>query len=117
MTEAVAAGQESGREAVRGGEDHLNRAGGRQVWAKPGPRLGGEDIERTDRDRSDRQQVFLEDNKADMASGGSIDAIPAEELFDRECVVRRIGLTQILGERPEAARVPPTPTSDQGDAE
>ena len=117
MTEAVAAGQIGRREAVRGGEGHLDGAGGRQVRAEARAGLPIESGERAHRDRGDRQLVLLEDDEADAAAGGGIDTIPAEELLHRDGVMRLVGLTEIVGEGAETARIPPAPGGDQRDAE
>ena len=61
--------------------------------------------------------MFLKDDETDASAGGGVDAIPAEELFYRERIVRLIGLTEIFGEGAEAARVPPAPGGDQRNAE
>lgn len=117
MTEAVAAGQISGGEAVRGGESHLDRAGRGEVRAEGRSGLSIEGVERARRDRGDRKFVFLQDDEADAAAGGRVDAVPAEELFHRDRVMRLVGLTQIVGEGAEAARIPPAPGGDQREAQ
>ena len=50
MTEAISAGQIGRREAVRGGEGHLDGAVGRQVRAEARARLPVESSERAHRD-------------------------------------------------------------------
>ena len=117
MTEAISAGQIGRREAVRGGEGHLDGAGGRQVRAEARARLPVESSERAHRDRGDWELILLKDDEADTAAGGGIDAIPAEELLHREGVMRLVGLTEIIGEGTETARIPPAPSGDQRDAE
>ena len=116
MTEAVSAGQIGRREAVRGGEGHLDGAGGRQVRAEARAGLPVESGERAHRDRGDRELILLEDDETDTAAGGGIDAVPAEELLYRDGVMRLVGLTEIIGEGTETARIPPSPNGDQRDA-
>jgi len=117
VAKTVTAGQVSGREAVRRGEGHLDGAGRRQVRAETGTWLAVDERERTDGDGGHREFVFLKDDETDASAGGGVDAIPAEELFYRERIVRLIGLTEIVGEGAEAARVPPAPGGEQRDAE
>ena len=117
MAKAVAAGQIGGRKAVRGGEGHLNGAVGRQIRAEPRSGLPIESRERAGGDRGDWQFVLLQDDKADAAAGIGVDAVPAEELLHRDCVMRLVGLTEIVGEGAETARIPPAPSGDQRDAE
>jgi len=112
MTKAVAAGQIGGREAVRGREGDLDGPGRREIRTKARARLPIESGERTDRDRLYRQLVFLQDDEADAAASGGVDAIPTEELLHRDRVVRLVGLTKICGERAETVRIPPAPGGD-----
>ncbi len=114
---AITAGQVGGGKTVRRGEGHLDGAGGRQVRAEAQTGLPIESGERAHRDRGDRQLMFLEDDKANAAAGGSIDAIPAEELLHRNCVMRLVSLTKIGREDAETARIPPAPGGDHCDAE
>jgi hypothetical protein len=117
MTETVAAGQVGGRKAVRGGEGDFDGPGGRQVRAKTRAGLPVESGERAHRDRSDRKLVLLQDDEADTAAGGGVDAVPAEELLHRDRVVRLVGQTKIVGQGAETARIPPAPDGDQRGAE
>jgi len=117
VAKAVAAGQIGRREAIRGGEGHLDGAGGRQVWAEAWAGLPIESGERTHRDRLHREIMLLEDDETDTTAGGGIDAIPAEELFHRDDVMRLVGLTEIIGKGTETVRIPPAPSDDQRDAE
>ncbi len=116
MAKTVAAGQIGGGEAVCGGEGHLDGAGGRQVGAETRADLPIKGGERADRDRVDRQNMLLEDDEADAAARGGVDAVPAEELFHRTRVMRLVSLTEIVGEGAQAARIPPAPGGDQRDA-
>lgn len=116
MAKAVAAGQIGGRKAVRGGEGHLDGAVGRQIRAEPRSGLPIESRERAGGDRGDRQFVLLQDDKADATAGGGVDAVPAEELLHGDGVMRLVGLTEIIGEGAETARIPPAPSGDQRDA-
>ena len=117
MAEAISACQVGGGQAIRGGEGHLNGAGGRQVRAEARAGLPIESGERAHRDRGDRQLMLLKDDEADAATGGGVDAVPAEELLHRDRVMRLVGLTEIVGEGAEAARIPPAPGGDQRGAE
>ncbi len=117
MAKAVAAGQIRGRKAVRGGEGHLDGAGGRQIRAEPRSSLPIESGERARGDQGDRQFVLLQDDETDTAAGGGVDAVPAEELFHRERVMRLVSLPEFVGEGAETARIPPAPSGDQRDTE
>lgn len=112
MTKAVAAGQIGGREAVRGREGDLDGPGRREIRTKARARLPIESGERTDRDRLHREIMLLEDDETDTTAGGGIDAIPAEELFHRDDVMRLVGLTEIIGKGTETVRIPPAPSGD-----
>ena len=41
--------------------------------------------------------MLLQDDEADAAAGSGIDAVPAEELFHGDRVMRLVGLTEIIG--------------------
>ena len=58
----------------------------------------------------------MEDDETDTPAGGGIDAVPAEELLHRDGVMCLVGLTEIIGEGTETARIPPAPNGDQRDA-
>lgn len=117
MAKAVAAGQIGCREAICGGEGHLDGARRRQVRAEARADLPIESGERAHRDRGDWQLVLLEDDETDTTAGGGVDAVPAEELFHRERVMRLVSLPEFVGKGAETARIPPAPGGDQRDAE
>ena len=61
--------------------------------------------------------MLLQDDETDTAAGGRVDTVPAEELLHGDCVVRLVGLTEIVGQGAEAPCIPPAPSGDQRDAE
>jgi len=61
--------------------------------------------------------MLLQDDETDAAAGSSVDAVPAEELFHGDRVMRLVGLTEIVGQGAETARIPPAPGGDQRGAE
>ena len=61
--------------------------------------------------------MLLQDDEADATAGGGVDAVPAEELLHRDRVMRLVGLTEIVSEGAETARIPPAPSGDQRDTE
>ena len=109
MAKPVAASQVGGRKAVRGGEGDFDRASGRQVRAETWADLPIKSGERADRDRGDRQLMLLQDDEADAAAGSGIDAVPAEELFHGDRIMRLVGLTEIIGQGAKTPRIPPAP--------
>jgi hypothetical protein len=49
--------------------------------------------------------------------GGGVDTVPAKELLHGDRVMRLVGLTEIVGQGAETARIPPAPGGDQRGAE
>jgi len=61
--------------------------------------------------------VLLQDDETDAPAGGGVDTVPAEELLHGDRVMRLIGLTEIVSEGAETARIPPAPGGNQRSAE
>jgi len=61
--------------------------------------------------------VLLQDDETDAPAGGGVDTVPAEELLHGDRVMRLVGLTEIVSEGAETARIPPAPGGNQRSAE